>query len=76
MRLRSRRTRRYQAVGERLGDGGTARGYAIGPSGVWVFEPFTVEEPALPGDRAAVRTQTIITGLQTLVELLKQRQDV
>ena len=28
------------------------------------------------GDRAAVRTQTIVTGLQTLVELLKQRQDV
>jgi nicotinamide-nucleotide amidase len=28
------------------------------------------------GDRAAVRTQTIIVGLQTLVELLKQRQDV
>ena len=28
------------------------------------------------GDRAAVRTSTIITGLQTLVGLLKQRQDV
>jgi nicotinamide-nucleotide amidase len=28
------------------------------------------------GSRAAVRTYTIITALQTLVELLKQRQDV
>ena len=28
------------------------------------------------GDRAAVRTHTIVTSLQTLVELLKQRQDV
>jgi nicotinamide-nucleotide amidase len=28
------------------------------------------------GNRAAVRTDTIIVGLQTLVELLKQRQDV
>ena len=28
------------------------------------------------GDRAAVRTSTIITGLETLVGLLKQRQDV
>ena len=28
------------------------------------------------GDRAAVRTHTIVTALQTLLELLKQRQDV
>ena len=28
------------------------------------------------GDRAAVRTGTLITALQTLVGLLKQRQDV
>jgi len=28
------------------------------------------------GDRAAVRTSSIITGLQTLVGLVKQRQDV
>jgi hypothetical protein len=28
------------------------------------------------GNRAAVRTDTIVMGLQTLVELLKQRQDV
>ena len=57
------------------------------PVGTVCFAWAIRREPAVPpwvktqtlrfdGDRASVRTDTIITALQTLVGLLKQRQDI